>query len=145
MPEEDPVRRSIARLRQADETRQVVKTRVLLVDMPRLLRDMIARAIEAQDDMQVVGEAPNPSAISTAVAATEPEFVIVGLEHAELPRDCSEFLGSRARPRLLGIEAVDGRAFLYELRPDRVRIGEGSVTPDELVSAVRAAAARASG
>lgn len=122
----------------------MLKTRVLLVDMPRLLRDMIARAIEAQDDMQVVGEAPNPSAIGSAVTETDPEFVIVGLERAELPRDCAAFLSHRARPRLLGIEAVDGRAFLYELRPDRIRLGDGSVTPEELVSALRAAAARAS-
>jgi DNA-binding NarL/FixJ family response regulator len=123
----------------------MAKTRVLLVDMPRLLRDMIARAIESHADMHVVGEVAHPSAIAGAVRETEPEFVIVGLEHAQLPRDCSEFLGSRARPRLLGVEAVDGHAFLYELRPDRVPIGHGSVTPDELVAAIGEAASKAGG
>lgn len=124
----------------------MAKTRVLLLDMSLLLRDMIGRAIECQPDIEVVGTAPHPSAIAGAVEETEPEFVIVGLEHAELPQDCRQFLEGRSWPRLLGIEAVDGRAYLYELRPDRLRIGEGSVTPDELVSAIRnAAAASATG
>lgn len=119
------------------------KTRVLLLDMPRLLRDMLARAIDAQPDMWVVGQEGHPSAIGRAVQDTAPEFVVVGLEQSELPADCQRFLTSRARPRLLGIEAVDGRAFLYELRPEKERIGEMSITPDELVAAIRAAAARA--
>jgi DNA-binding NarL/FixJ family response regulator len=119
------------------------KTRVLLLDMPRLLRDMLARAIDAQPDMWVVGLEGSPSAIERAVHDTAPEFVVVGLDQAELPADCRRFLNSRARPRLLGIEAVDGRAFLYELRPEKERIGETSITPDELVGAIRSAAARA--
>lgn len=119
------------------------KTRVLLIDMPRVLREMLARAIDAQPDMWVVGQERHPSAIGRAVRDTEAEFVIVGLERAELPRDCQEFLRSRVTPRLLGIEAVDGHAFLYELRPERARIGEASITPDELVAAIRSAATRA--
>jgi DNA-binding NarL/FixJ family response regulator len=119
------------------------KTRVLLIDMPRLLRDMLARAIDAQPDMSVVGQEGHPSSIGRAVNDTAPEFVVVGLEQAQLPADCQRFLSSRARPRLLGIEAVDGRAFLYELRPEKERIGEMSITPDELVGAIRAAAVRA--
>jgi DNA-binding NarL/FixJ family response regulator len=119
------------------------RTRVLLVDMPRLLRDMLARAIDAQPDMWVVGQEQHPASITRAVRDTQPEFVIVGLERAELPVDCQEFLRRRATPLLLGIEAVDGQAFLYELRPERARIGAASITPDELVAAIRAAAARA--
>ena len=122
---------------------ETLKTRVLLIDMPRLLRDMLARAIDAQPDMRVVGQEGHPAAIEQAVKDTEPEFVVVGLEHAELPADCQIFLRSRATPRLLGIEAVDGRAFLYELQPERERISEASITPDELVSAIRTVAAGA--
>ena len=120
--------------------RETHRTRVLLIDMPRLLRDMLARAIDAQPDMYVVGEEGHPSAIKRAVRETDPEFVVVGLEHAELPAECQLFLRKRATPRLLGIEAFDGRAFLYELQPERERIGEASITPDELVSAIRRAA-----
>jgi DNA-binding NarL/FixJ family response regulator len=121
------------------------KTRVLLIDMPRLLRDMLARAIDAQPDMHVVGQEAHPAAIERAVRDTEPEFVVVGLERAELPVEARLFLRRRATPRLLGIEAFDGRAFLYELQPERERVGESSITPDELVSAIRAAAGAAAG
>jgi DNA-binding NarL/FixJ family response regulator len=119
------------------------KTRVLLIDMPRLLREMLAGAIDAQPDMHVVGQESHPSSIERVVRDTDPEFVVVGLAHAELPAEAQLFLRSRATPRLLGIESFDGRAFLYELKPERERVGEASITPDELVSAIRAAAGAA--
>jgi DNA-binding NarL/FixJ family response regulator len=118
----------------------VPKTRVLLVDMPRLVREMFVRTINSQTDMKVVGQADSPSLMAASVKDTDPEFVIVGLKGAELPVECARFLEARARLRLLGVEAVDGSAFLYELRPDRTRVGEGSITPDGLVGAIRAAA-----
>ena len=119
------------------------KIRILIVDDHTGVREGIRVVIDAQPDMYVVGEEGHPSAIKRAVRETDPEFVVVGLEHAELPAECQLFLRKRATPRLLGIEAFDGRAFLYELQPERERIGEASITPDELVSAIRRAAAGA--
>jgi DNA-binding NarL/FixJ family response regulator len=110
-----------------------------MIDLPRLLREMIMQAIEREPDMCVVGEMERPDGIGAAVGDSDPDFAIVGLEHDDLPRACSEFLDRRAHVRLLGIEAVDGQAYLYELRPDRVQIGTGSVTPTEVVKAIRVA------
>lgn len=119
------------------KTRPVSKTRVLLVDMPQLLRDMMSHAIDSQADMGVVGEEPDPAAIAAAVELTRPEFVIVGLDHRELPAGCRDFLDARATPRLLGIEAQDGHAYLYELRPERIAVGSGSATPEGLIAVIR--------
>jgi DNA-binding NarL/FixJ family response regulator len=114
--------------------------RVLLVDMPRLLRDLIERAVANHPELTVVGTEPDVDAFGRAAAEVGAEFVIVGLEGGELPPGANSFLAERASAKVLGVEADDGTAFLYELRPRRVPIG--AVTPDELAGAIRAAAER---
>jgi hypothetical protein len=44
--------------------------------------------------------------------------------------------------KVLAIEEHQGRAFLYELRPEQIEIGEAS--PAEVVDTIRAAVQRAS-
>jgi hypothetical protein len=115
--------------------------RILLVDMPRLVRDMLVGAIERQADMAIVGQRPAVAALGEAVRESDAEFVILGLDdHRRLPPDGGRFLAERSRVRLFGIEAVDGEACLYELKPERVELG--AVTPESVVRAIRRAASR---
>lgn len=116
-------------------------TRILLVDLPNLVHDMFARVIEREDSVHVVGHARDSAAIEQAVRETDPEYVIVGLDDGDLPPTCRRFLDDRAKVRLLGVAAVDGRAYLYELKPERLEIG--SVSPGELIESIRALTARA--
>jgi hypothetical protein len=67
--------------------------------------------------------------------------VIVGLADAELPPPAEQFLAEQGRLKVLGVEAQDGTAYLYELRPERAALGE--VSPADVVAAIRRAAARA--
>jgi DNA-binding NarL/FixJ family response regulator len=139
----DPIRirRSIVAGRRRVEDRRAMPTppiRVLLVDMPRLLRDLIEHAIAAQPGLRVVGAEADVDALGRATRETDAEFVIVGLEHGELPSSAQAFLDERTRAKVLGVEAEDGSAVLYELKPRRVPIGR--VTPDELAAAIRDAA-----
>lgn len=122
---------------------QTPKTRVLLIDMPRILRDILARVIDAQPDMCVVGQERHPSVFQSAVQESEPEFVVVGLEHGDLPVECQISLESGAKPRLIGVELTDGRVFLYRLQPKPERISETSLMPAGVAAAIRIATARA--
>jgi hypothetical protein len=78
--------------------------------------------------------------LEDAVAREKPDAVIVPLENANLNAESRRFLAERVRVRVLGLGLRDGRAVLYELRPERSELG--AVSPDELAEVVRTAVAR---
>lgn len=109
--------------------------------MPLLLRELIEDALAAQPDMHVVATVPDAGALVAATRETRPDFVLFGVTRDEargFPAACVELLAESPRTHALGIEAVEGHAFLYELRPERTAIGE--VGPEDLVAAIREAA-----
>jgi DNA-binding NarL/FixJ family response regulator len=103
---------------------------------------MVERAVERQQDMAVVGSASSLGELLELARSTDPDVVVVGLADADLPRDCLELLFERPHVSVLGIEAHEGRAWLYELRPEQIEIGE--VSPDEVVDTIRLTARRPS-
>jgi DNA-binding NarL/FixJ family response regulator len=114
----------------------------LLVDLPQLVQGLLDGTLARQPDMTVVGRAATSAGMADAARATHPQFVVVGLHGSELPQACRDLLAEQPRLRVLGIEADAGRAHLYELRPERVDIGE--VSPADVVDAIRETAARPS-
>jgi DNA-binding NarL/FixJ family response regulator len=98
--------------------------------------------LAAEPHMMVVGTAETSATMAAAARATKPHFVVVGLHDSELPDACRDLLAEQPRVRVLGIEANAGYAHLYELRPERVDIGE--VSPADVVAAIRETAARPS-
>jgi DNA-binding NarL/FixJ family response regulator len=109
--------------------------RILLVDMPRLVRDMVENAARSDPGVEVVGVLRDADAIGAA-SAGDAEVIVVGVEQRELPAGCRALLDERAAGlRLLGIEAGDGGAYLYELRPRRSPLGE--LSPAEVVDAIK--------
>lgn len=98
---------------------------------------MVAGAVARQNDMAVVGRAGSLDDLLDVARATEPDVVVVGLHDSELPDTCLELLLERPRVKVLAIEEQNGRAHLYELRPEQVDIGE--VSPDEVVEMIRVA------
>jgi DNA-binding NarL/FixJ family response regulator len=113
---------------------------ILLVDLSRLVGEMIERAVARTQDMGIVGRAASLDELHDLAQATDPDVVIVGLHDAELPQACLELLLERPRMKVLGIEEHGGNAQLYELLPEQVEIGEFS--PDEVVDTIRAAVLR---
>jgi hypothetical protein len=108
--------------------------RILLVDMPRLVRDMLESAARRDPGVQVVGVLPDVDAV--AAAAGDAEVIVVGVERRELPAGCRALLDERAAGlRLLGIEGGEGGAYLYELQPHRSPLGE--LSPAEVVDAIK--------
>lgn len=111
--------------------------RILIVGMPRLLRELVERAVSEQTGMEVVATSAELAAFGETVAATRPEFAIVPADNGELPLDCRDFFRERARVKVIGIGPIDGHAYLYKLCPERVALGE--ISPDDVVAAIRAA------
>jgi hypothetical protein len=112
--------------------------RILFVDLPRLGRELIVEAIDRQPDMEVVGDARPGDDIGASAALLDADFVIVGLDGQTLPASAETLFGRRGRLKLIGIDVSEGSAFLYRLRPERNFIG--ALSPDEITSAIRAAA-----
>jgi DNA-binding NarL/FixJ family response regulator len=120
----------------------IEQIRILLVDLSRLVGGMVEGAVARQQDMDVVGTAASLDDLLDLAAETDPHVAVVGLHEPGLPRACLELLLERPRMKVLAIEEHQGRAFLYELRPEQIEIGEAS--PAEVVDTIRAAVQRAS-
>lgn len=112
--------------------------RILVFDLPPLLGDLVQDALDAKDGITSVRAGAGE--LEQAVATERPHAVIVPLEEAQLLAESRRFLEERTRVRLLGISLRDGRAVLYELRPNRAELGE--VSPDELADVVCKAVAQ---
>jgi DNA-binding NarL/FixJ family response regulator len=113
----------------------MARTRILVAGMPRMLRDIVGSLLTAHDDFEVVAEFTDASELCSAVERTAADVVILGLEDSELPDVGCQLLWERPSTKVLGIAADGRKAFLYELRPHRIPLGE--VSPDSLVDAVR--------
>jgi|SRR5262245_15751167 len=114
--------------------------RILLVDMSRLVGELVEGAVVRSDDMGVVGRTSSLTELHELARETDPDVVIVGIGDDELPEECLDLLLERPRVKVLALQEHAGRARLYELRPERVEIGD--VTPDEVVETIRAAVLR---
>jgi DNA-binding NarL/FixJ family response regulator len=114
------------------------RIRILLVELPRILRDIISDVVAQERDMEVVRVLETRDALLTAVQESPADVVILGLADTALPEVCDELVGAHPQMKVLAV-AGDGRGvFLHELRPQTLSLGE--VSPQGLIDAVRAAA-----
>jgi DNA-binding NarL/FixJ family response regulator len=111
----------------------VPPTRIVLVDMPRVLRDIVVAALVDEPDLEIVGG--QGGTLGQTVASSQADFVIAGADYdfAEVAR----VLDERPRLRVLAVAGHGREAFLYELRPTRTPLGE--VSPRAIVEAIRSA------
>ena len=119
--------------------RAVPQTRVLLAGVPDLLRVIVVDAVARTDDLRVVGEVASFDAVAGARGSAEVDVVIAALDGERLPASALHLMYAHGRLAVLGIVLASGDVQLWQLRPHCTRLGD--VSPDELVSAVRAAAA----
>jgi hypothetical protein len=105
--------------------------------MPLLLRDIVEAAIATEPRMRIVGVVGSPADLAGATIAGDPHVIVVGLDASGLPAECRTILERGVCPVIIGIDASDGRAYVFRRREEQ-SIGE--VSPGELVAAVRHAA-----
>jgi chemotaxis response regulator CheB len=111
------------------------RTRIVLIDMSPLLREIIREALVPEPDLEVVAEHEGPVDLRNAVERDGADLVILG---ADASADSVESL-IKANSGVRAIEVrSDGReSVLYELRPHRVSLGE--ISSETLVRTIRAA------
>ena len=103
-----------------------------------MLRDIVHETIERQPDMLVVSEQLMREDVSAAGAPAGIDVVIAGLGDDTLPERYTGFMCAHPRVKILGLSGDARRAFLFELRPQRIPLGAAS--PDGLVEAIRVTA-----
>jgi DNA-binding NarL/FixJ family response regulator len=109
------------------------RTRIVLIDMPRMLREIIREVVAAEPGAEVVAEFGEPVDLVPAVLAHRAGFVILGADLAA--GEVARLLDELPRTRVLGVADDGGQSFLYELRPHMVELGE--ISPERLLEAIR--------
>ena len=112
------------------------QTRIVLVDLPPLLREIVRETIAREPDLDVVAEHDAGVDVRAAVEREDADFVIVGSD-AVAGAAVSTLVAADRGVRALELRS-DGRdSVLYELRPHRVALGE--ISPEALLHTIRSA------
>jgi len=99
-----------------------------------MLRQIVLRIAEDSPELDVVAELPDARLDSPEILRAEPDVVITGADR--ISEDAvTDLLRRRHAIRILGISADARQVTLYELRPQRVPLGE--LAPATLVAAIR--------
>ena len=110
-----------------------------------MLGDIVGAAVSGQPDMELVGSVTTSAGAPTAVGDRRADVLVVGRELSELMEPDFELLW-RCRATTVLVVTKDGRrAFRYDLRSERVALAPdaGGVSSNQLLAAIRHAAARA--
>jgi len=114
------------------------RTRIVLIDMSPLLREIVRETLAREQDLDVVAEHEAGVDVRAAVERHHADFVIVGSD-ANADEQIGSLLAADRGVRALELRA-DGRdGVLYELRPHRVALGE--ISPETLLHTIREAPA----
>ncbi len=106
----------------------VKSLRVLVADLPPILREIVAR-IATRSDMKVAASNPRRQGLAGELRRTPADVVILGLAESETPEVCSQILDEFPHTTVVGLAADGKRTALY--------IDDAG--PDQLVETVRAA------
>jgi hypothetical protein len=110
--------------------------RILLARMPKMLLDILCHIVGSELDMVIIGQAKDDEDLLVAAQQTRANVVLVGQTEEDERKKYASLLLRRPRIKVIAI-AGDGRtALLYELRPQRIALGEMSA--DALREAIRA-------
>src|SRR6185503_18399021 len=81
----------------------VDRIRVLLAELPRMLREIIESVIAGQHDMSIVGAVDTRDRVADALGLTPADVVIVGLRPGESTAALDAVLFEQPRLKLLAI------------------------------------------
>jgi DNA-binding NarL/FixJ family response regulator len=115
----------------------VEPVRILLADMAPMLLSIIRSIVADQPDIEVVGELSEPTGLQAIVERTGATMVIVGHDRPDPPDAFGELLARTPPVPVLAITDEGRAAVLYDLRPQRIPIGELSAA--RLVAVARGA------
>ena len=114
----------------------MTRIRVLVAELSGVLRDIIDTTLAAQPDMEVVVGALRTST-SRGTPGANPDVVVIGLSDSDVSQAVETLFAEYPQARILGIASDGRRAYMHELRPHRVSLGE--LSPEQLVEVIRRA------
>src|SRR5437016_13218552 len=100
------------------------RTRILLVEMTRMLCDILAAVLSAEPDMEVVGVLRSRGKLRATVAETKADVVVLALEDSELPEECRRPLHAPPPVRFLGVASEGRRGLQYQLHTLKASAGD---------------------
>lgn len=105
------------------------RTRLLLVDLPRLVREIVEDAVSPFDQIELVGAVE--SSFLRESGPPGADFVVVGRDDI---RFVGKLLAAEPSMKVLAIIGDGAQSALYELRPHRIPLGE--LSPQRLVEVI---------
>jgi hypothetical protein len=112
----------------------MLTTKLVLLGMPTMLRQLLVRIVAQVPDLVIVAELPDDDLRSPRIKEIPADVVVVDSDQA--PMDAVEaLLQAHCQTRILGLSSDGRRAFLHELRPHRVQLGE--LSPAALLEVIR--------
>ena len=113
----------------------VKRVRILLGDLPSLMREILHNAIASMPEFEVMADVADIGSLVLLAAEQAPDVVITTAA-ADNPRLSTDLLTAAPASRVL-LVAPDGRqAVVYELRPHATALGDPSL--QTLIDAIRA-------
>jgi len=109
------------------------QTKILLVDMPRMLRDIVRAVAEQDPSLEIVGEVPWESDLTATASSYDAAVIVAGARASSAPA-IGELLEARPRTRVLTIAADGAQSILYRLSPEAVALGD--LSPSRLLQAI---------
>lgn len=110
------------------------RLRVLIREMPPLLRDLVEDALSGQDDMELLPD--RRPRWPRAHAFDGPHVIVTAASDVDQSAmAAAEWLRWLPTARVVVIETTGTRSMLYELRPHAVPLGE--LSRDQLVNVIR--------
>jgi DNA-binding NarL/FixJ family response regulator len=117
-----------------------VSVRVLLVDDEALIRAGLRAIIDAEDDLEVVGEAADGATVSSQVANLAPDVVLMDVRMPVVDgiRATRELMALPDPPRVLVVTTFENDEYVY----DALRAGASGfllkrARPEDVVQAIR--------
>lgn len=112
--------------------------KILMVDVPSGLRNLLQDVIQRQENMLVVGEAFDPIDLLLTVNETGAEVVIMGHPQADrMPGICTHLLAEFPTLLILIVSTIDQSAFLYERKVTQEEVSY--TIPEDLIARVNEA------
>jgi hypothetical protein len=110
------------------------RIRVLVHDMPAMLRDILRGVIAKEPDMELLGRTSLLQRPRRSLPG-EPDVVVGSTADQQNPAGAEEWLQKWPRARVLLVSPSGRESVLYELRPHATPLGE--LSPPELVRVIR--------
>ena len=114
--------------------------RILLVELPQMLRDLVKALFAGRHEVEFVGEIERADELLPALAETEANVVLVGVREEALSPGEARLLVEPPHVRVLTIRNDGRRGDLYRI--DAVRVPIEELSADALLGAVAAEVAR---